>query len=135
MTLDGRPAVARRFGVLPDRELGDVLLYHYPSTWNHVMADHAVTFRMLPLGPDRTELRTTWLVPPGGESDDLDRLTTVWLATNRQDTALVERVQRGVSSPAYRPGPYAPVEEDGVVQFVDWYAETFRRRLEQDLRG
>ena len=138
MTIDGRPAVDRRFGTLPDRDVGDVLLYHYPSTWNHVMADHALVFRMLPLGPAHTELRTTWLVPAddgAATADDVDRLTEVWLATNRQDTALVERVQRGVSSPAYRPGPYAPVEEDGVVQFVDWYAETFRRRLATDGRG
>ena len=128
MTLDGAPAVDRRFGALPDLDLGDLLLYHYPSSWNHFMADHAVTFRMLPLGPTTTELRTTWLVPPGGDADDLDRLTAVWTATNRQDTALVERAQRGVSSPAYRPGPYAPTEEEGVIQFVDWYVGTLLAR-------
>ncbi len=124
MTMDGSPAVDRRFGTLPDLDLGDLLLYHYPSTWDHFMADHAVTFRILPLGPTATELRTTWLVPPGGTHDDLDRLTAVWTATNRQDTALVERTQRGVTSPAYRPGPYAPADEDGVIQFVDWYVGT-----------
>ena len=97
MTLDGAPAVDRRFGALPDLDLGDLLLYHYPSSWNHFMADHAVTFRMLPLGPTTTELRTTWLVPPGGDADDLARLTAVWTATNRQDTTLVERAQRGVA--------------------------------------
>ena len=128
MTLDGAPAVDRRFGALPDLDLGDLLLYHYPSSWNHFMADHAVTFRMLPLGPTTTELRTTWLVPPGGDADDLDRLTAVWTATNRQDTALVERAQRGVRSPAYRPGPYAPTEEEGVIQFVDWYVGTLLAR-------
>ncbi len=128
MTLDGAPAVDRRFGALPDLDLGDLLLYHYPSSWNHFMADHAVTFRMLPLGPTTTELRTTWLVPPGGDADDLDRLTAVWTATNGQDTALVERAQRGVSSPAYRPGPYAPTEEEGVIQFVDWYVGTLLAR-------
>lgn len=128
MTRDGHPAVARRFGTLPADDLGDVLLYHYPSTWNHFMADHALTFRVLPLTPTTTELRTTWLVPGDaveGVDYDLDRLTEVWLATNAQDTALVERTQRGVASPAYRPGPYAPVEEEGVLQFVDWYARAF----------
>ncbi len=127
MTLDGRPAVGRRFGSLPDTNIGDVLLYHYPSTWNHFTADHAVTFRAVPTGPTTTELRTTWLVPAGsvaGVDYDLERLTEVWLATNAQDTALVERTQRGVISPAYRPGPYAPIEEEGVIQFVDWYATT-----------
>ncbi|MGI9053115.1 MAG: aromatic ring-hydroxylating dioxygenase subunit alpha, partial [Ilumatobacteraceae bacterium] len=138
MTLDGAPAVDRRFGRLPDLDLGDLLLYHYPSTWNHFMADHAVTFRMLPLGPTSTELRTTWLVPPNGagstHSDDLDRLTAVWTATNRQDTALVERAQRGIASPAYRPGPYAPTDEDGVIQFVDWYVGTLLTRAGKPAR-
>jgi Rieske 2Fe-2S family protein len=137
MTIDGQPAVNRRFGALPDLDLGDLLLYHYPSTWNHFMADHAVTFRILPVGPTTTELRTTWLVPPtgdDGEPDDLDRLTAVWRATNQQDTALVERAQRGVTSPASRPGPYAPTEEDGVIQFVDWYAATLLARAGKPAR-
>jgi phenylpropionate dioxygenase-like ring-hydroxylating dioxygenase large terminal subunit len=137
MTRDGAPAVGSRFGSLGsadtgDADVGDMLLYHYPSTWNHFMADHAVTFRILPVGPTATELRTTWLVPGDaieGRDYDVARLTEVWEATNRQDTALVERVQRGVRSPAYRPGPYAPVEEEGVIQFVDWYADTLGRRL------
>jgi Rieske 2Fe-2S family protein len=126
MTIDGTPAVKRRFGDLPDENLGDVLLYHYPTTWNHFMADHAVTFRILPLGPSRTQLTTTWLVPADAEPGvdyDVDDLTHVWTITNAQDTELVERTQLGVQSPAYRPGPYAPIDELGVTQFVDWYVE------------
>jgi Rieske 2Fe-2S family protein len=126
MTLDGEPAVACRFGDLPDVNLGDVLVYHYPTTWNHFMADHAVTFRILPIGPTQTQLTTTWLVPAEAEPHidyDVDQLTRVWRTTNAQDTALVERTQLGVQSPGYRPGPYAPIDELGVIQFVDWYAE------------
>ncbi len=126
MTMTGEPAVSQRFGALPDESLGDVLLYHYPTTWNHFMADHAVTFRILPLGPTTTQLTTAWLVPEGaveGRDYDLDTLTEVWTVTNAQDAALVERTQAGVQSPAYVPGPYAPVDELGVIQFVDWYAE------------
>lgn len=134
MTMDGAPAVNRRFAGLPTEldDVGDVLLYHYPSTWCHFMGDHAVTFRMLPLGPGTTQLRTTWLVPPDaveGVDYEVKRLTEVWLATNEQDAALVARAQLGVASPAFRPGPYAPVEEDGVAQFVDWYVSTMRRQL------
>jgi phenylpropionate dioxygenase-like ring-hydroxylating dioxygenase large terminal subunit len=124
MTLDGQPAVKRRFPSLPTGDLGDVLLYHYPSTWNHFTADHALTFRIVPLSPTTTELRTTWLVPGDsveGVDYDLARLTEVWVATNAQDAELVERTQRGVSSPAYRPGPYSPTEEEGVLQFIEWY--------------
>ena len=136
MTMDGVPAVARRFAGLPDphavANVGDVLLYHYPSTWNHVMGDHALTFRMLPTGPTTTELRTTWLVPGEaveGVDYDVAELTKVWLATNDQDSALVARTQAGVTSPAFRPGPYSAVEEEGVIQFVDWYADRLAGRL------
>ncbi len=136
MTLDGAPAVTHRFAGLPGPEalddLGDVLLYHYPSMWTHLMADHAVTFRLLPTGPATTQLRTTWLVPGDAvESEDYDvaALTKVWLATNDQDSALVARAQRGVSSPAFRPGPYSTVEEEGVIQFVDWYARVLAAGL------
>jgi Rieske 2Fe-2S family protein len=133
MTMTGKPAVGRTWGALPaDTDIGDVLLYHYPSTWNHFMADHAVTFRALPLAPDRTELVTRWLVPGeavAGVDYDLTTLTEVWLATNAQDGALVERNFAGVSSPAYEPGPYSPEHESGVIQFVDWYAATMLRRL------
>jgi len=132
MTSTGNPAVAVRFGQLPPVNIGDILLYHYPSTWSHFMADHAVTFRILPIGPTQTELTTTWLVncdAVEGVDYDIEELTKVWLLTNRQDTALVERTQRGVNSPAYRPGPYSPVEEEGVIQFVDWYSATMTQRL------
>lgn len=136
MTMDGEPAVARRFPGLPGEDalhdVGDVLLYHYPSTWMHFQGDHVLTFRMLPLSPTTTELRTTWLVPADaveGEDYDLKTLTEVWVATNDQDAALVERTQRGVMSPAFRPGPYSPVEEEGVLQFVDWYTGRLRAGL------
>jgi phenylpropionate dioxygenase-like ring-hydroxylating dioxygenase large terminal subunit len=134
MTADGKPAVARQFGTLPTFDIGDVLLYHYPSTWNHFVADHAVTFRILPVSPTETELRTTWLVPGDaaeGVDYDLDNLTNVWVATNAQDTALVERAQRGVASPAYRPGPYSLAEEEGVMQFVDWYTGMLSTRIKE----
>jgi stachydrine N-demethylase len=130
MTLSGKAAVSKRFEGLPDREIGDVLLYHYPSSWNHFQADHAVIFRITPIAPDRTELTTYWLVPEGSEAVvdfDLDTLTEVWEATNEQDTALVARAQRGVTSPAYRPGPYSPSEEDGVMQFIAWYRDRLSR--------
>ena len=139
MTLDGRPAFDTRFGGLPPHlDLGDVLLYHYPSSWNHFMADHAVTFRLLPVGPGASQLHTTWLVPEGTRpltEADRERLTAVWLATNAQDATLVARAQRGVTSPAYEPGPYSPTEEEGVEQFVDWYVQRMRTHLGASVRG
>jgi glycine betaine catabolism A len=133
MTMSGAPAVARPLSDrLPSSNIGDILLFHFPSTWNHVTADHAISFRMLPLGPEQTQLTTKWLVHKDaveGRDYDLQTLTEVWLATNKQDTALVERNQIGIRSPAYRPGPYSEAHEDGVIQFIDWYAARMEQRL------
>jgi glycine betaine catabolism A len=133
MTMTGAPAVNLP---LSDRlskdNIGDILLFHFPSTWNHITADHAISFRLLPLGPEQTQLTTKWLVrrdAQEGRDYDLKTLTEVWQATNKQDTALVERNQIGVRSPAYQPGPYSEVQEDGVIQFIDWYAARMERRL------
>ena len=55
--------------------------------------------------------------------------TTVdfWDVTNRQDWAACESVQRGLASPHFRPGPFAP-NEDAVAQLV----QTIRRAYEAD---
>ena len=58
----------------------------------------------------------------GGVDYDLKRLTEVWMNTNDEDRQVVEDNQRGINSPAYRPGPYSATHEGGVIQFVDWYS-------------
>mmetsp|Transcript_3257 Transcript_3257/g.3870 ORF Transcript_3257/g.3870 Transcript_3257/m.3870 type:complete len:474 (-) Transcript_3257:236-1657(-) len=133
-TMDGTPAVkTKRLGRMPFEEsVGDVLMYHYPSTWNHFLADHALSFRLLPMSPTKTELLVKWLVPKDaveGVDYDLDNLTHVWKETNEQDRALVEGNQKGVTSPAYKPGPYNPEHEVGVSQFIDWYCDTIRGNI------
>ena len=132
-TMSGQRAVKRPLSDgVKDSGLGVLLLYHFPTTWNHVLGDHAISFRVLPVGPTQTAVTTKWLVHRDaveGVDYDLDELTKVWIATNEQDRKVVEENQIGVSSPAYEPGPYSPTQEAGVIQFVDWYTGTMRRRL------
>jgi len=137
-TMTGAAAVARPLADLGEGRLGTLMLYHYPSVWTHVLADHAVTFRVLPRGPRETELTTRWLVHKDaveGVDYSVEDLTRVWRATNDQDRRVVEENQRGISSPAYRPGPYSPEEEAGVAEFVDWYCATVRQALEPAATG
>jgi Rieske 2Fe-2S family protein len=49
-TISGRKAVQMRLSdnVNMDR-IGTLLMFHYPTTWNHVLSDHALSFRVLPL--------------------------------------------------------------------------------------
>jgi Rieske 2Fe-2S family protein len=135
-TDSGAAAVSRGLSddVPTAARIGALMAFHYPTSWNHVLADHAISFRVLPLGPQRTQLTTKWLVHREaleGRDYDLTELTKVWLATNEQDRRIVRENQIGVSSPGYRPGPFADPQETGVRQFVDWYCERLKPRLEQ----
>ena len=124
-TMDGKAAVKKHLGRVQPPDAGTLLVFHYPSTWNHFLPDHSLTFRVMPISPTETEVTTTWLVHKDaveGVDYDLKRLTEVWTATNDEDREIVETNQMGIFSPAYVPGPYAPAWESGVIQFVDWYA-------------
>ncbi|MGO4834535.1 aromatic ring-hydroxylating dioxygenase subunit alpha, partial [Rhizobiaceae sp. 2RAB30] len=132
-TMSGKPAVARKLApsVSVDR-IGTLLLYHYPTTWNHVLGDHAVTFRVLPISATETAVTTKWLVNKDaieGTDYDLAELTHVWTETNDQDRRIVEENAFGIKSPAYEPGPYSEEHEGGVAQFLEWYAGFIEPRL------
>ena len=123
-TMDTRVASRRLLGSLRDRKLGGLSFWTQPNSWHHFMSDHIVTFSVLPLAPDRTLLRTKWLVHKdavAGVDYDPGNLTKVWLLTNKQDGDLVGMAQRGVRQPAYEPGPYSPYTESLVEKFCDWY--------------
>jgi Rieske 2Fe-2S family protein len=131
-TMDGKPAVNGRLDKTAEPDIGALLYFHYPSTWNHFLGDHALSFRVLPISATQTMVTTKWLVPDTaveGVDYDLERLTKVWIATNDQDRTLVEGTQRGVTSPSYEPGPYSETAETGVCQFDDWYCTTKMDRL------
>ncbi|MBE3640484.1 aromatic ring-hydroxylating oxygenase subunit alpha [Mangrovicoccus algicola] len=128
-TVSGKIAVRKRLGRVPVLDAGTLLLFHYPTTWNHFLSDHSLTFRVIPISPTETEVTTTWLVHKDaveGVDYDLDTLTRVWINTNDEDRRVVEENQQGINSPAYEPGPYSATHEDGVMQFVDWYLARLR---------
>lgn len=133
-TMSGRPAVNKLLASdVTEREIGTLLLFHYPSTWNHVLTDHAITFRVLPLGPELTQVTTKWLVNKDaveGVDYTLEELTHVWTETNDQDRRIVEENAFGIRSPAYEPGPYSEDHEGGVMQFVEWYTNFMEDRLQ-----
>ena len=131
-TMSTKAAVNRRMGTIPWNDAGSLMFYHFPSSWNHFLPDHAIVFRLLPISPTQTEVTSKWLVHKDaveGKDYDLKALTEVWLATNDEDRRVVEENQKGILSPAYEPGPYSPSQEEGVIHFVDWYVRTMRDRL------
>jgi glycine betaine catabolism A len=137
-TMSGEPAVKRLLSdsVPRDLNVGALLFFHYPTTWNHVLSDHAISFRVLPLGPMQTALTTKWLVhreAVEGVDYDLEELTSVWLATNEQDRRIVHENQIGMNCPAYVPGPLSAITEGGVRQFLDWYRSRLQLAQEDPL--
>jgi Rieske 2Fe-2S family protein len=123
-TSDAKVASRKLLGNLPGADLGGLSFWTQPNSWHHFMSDHIVTFSVLPVSAEETLLRTRWLVHKDaveGVDYDVDRMTSVWVATNNQDSALVERTQQGVNSIAYEPGPYSPFTEGLVEKFSDWY--------------
>ena len=127
-TLDGRSASDRLLGHMTERRMGDLHLWTHNS-WHHFFADHAVVSYILPLSPNRTMLRTVWLVNKDareGQDYDLNRLTEVWTATNQQDADLVGLAQRGVETTGYVPGPLSSFVERLVSVNLDWYVERLK---------
>lgn len=133
-TLSTEVACRKLLGSLSERRLGALHFWTQPNSWHHVMSDHVVTFSVLPLDPERSLLRTKWLVHKDaveGVDYDVEKLTEVWIATNAQDSELVGFQQSGVASPAYEPGPYSPHTEGLVDKFCNWYLGRIGEHLER----
>ncbi len=96
--------------------------------------DYVMTHRMLPLAPGRTWVECSWLVAPGADGSVPDAAGAVefWDVTNRQDWAACESVQRGLASPHFRPGPFAP-REDAVADLVTRIGRAYRGGRVRDL--
>ncbi|GAB7530402.1 aromatic ring-hydroxylating dioxygenase subunit alpha [Pseudomonas sp. 3A(2025)] len=122
-TLTTQVASKKLLGDLIRRDLGDMHMWTHNS-WTHIMSDHAVISYIIPLAPDRTLVRSKWLVHADaieGVDYDLKTLTEVWTATNQQDADLVGITHTGTQDPAYIPGQYSAFTESYVDQFLSWY--------------
>jgi Rieske 2Fe-2S family protein len=122
-TMDTKVASTKLLGEIQRRDLGDVHMWGHHS-WTHVMSDHAVIAYAIPLAPDKTRVRTVWLVNQDaveGVDYDLQKLTEVWIATTQQDAELVGNTHSGTQDPAYVPGPYSKYTEGALDQFARWY--------------
>jgi Rieske 2Fe-2S family protein len=124
-TMDVRRACRKLLGGFTNARLGSLHMHTQPNAWFHFLGDHAVTFAVFPQGPDRTLVRTTWLVDRDaveGVDYDIENLTRVWNTTNAQDAGFVAWQHGGALSQAYEPGPLA-ANEYMVDLFGTWYTE------------
>lgn len=129
-TMDGQQA-APLMGDYKDADVGTLRMRTLPNFWNHSSCDHAVSTRLLPVGPQLTGVRVWWLVDEkavDGRDYDLAKLMPFWQLTSEQDWAICERQQRGINSSAYTPGPYSTYKEYNVDSFVRWYLKKLMMR-------
>lgn len=127
-SMDGRP-VAPLMGDYRDADVGTLRMRSLPNFWNHSSSDHAVSTRLLPLGPQLTGVRVWWLVEANaveGRDYDLAKVMPFWQLTSEQDWIICERQQKGINSSAYAPGPYSTFKEYNVEGFVQWYLDVVR---------
>ncbi len=96
------------------RHKGDLV---YPNLLLSASADHVAAFVLLPRAVDRTEVVCSLLFDAGeaaGAGFDPGDAAELWDLVNRQDWAVCESVQRGMSSRSYRHGWFAPMEDDSL---------------------
>ena len=96
------------------RHKGDLV---YPNLMVSASADHVAAFVLRPHAPDRTTVECSLLFAReavGAADFDPSDAGDLWDLVNRQDWAVCESVQRGMSSRSYRHGWFAPMEDDSL---------------------
>ena len=124
MSMTGELAASPIPGVDPLRV---EYLHLLPNLLVSAHPDYVMTHRLLPLSPGRTWIECSWLVAPApdGTAPNARGAVEFWDLTNKQDWAACESVQRGLASPHFRPGPFAP-REDAVAHLVGAISEAYR---------
>jgi Rieske 2Fe-2S family protein len=111
-----------------DAAQGAVYLTGLPSVFIVGHVDYMRVVRLLPLGPERTELRVEYLFTPEALRDPSFRLANIVEFTDRvmsEDAAVCELNQQGLRALPHARGVVMP-EEYAIKQFHDWLAAQTR---------
>lgn len=123
-SMDGQ-ALAYRFPGLTDaeRKNGQTYAMHLPSMFVVGHVDYVRYVRLMPLGPERTELVAEWLFAPEAleEKARIDAIVRFGSLVLEQDADICEVNQRGLRSSRHRAGVLMPEEYD-IARFHDWVA-------------
>jgi glycine betaine catabolism A len=86
----------------------------FPNLMISLACDHIAAFLLWPIAPNRTRIVCSFLFHPeeiAKPTFDPTDAVEFWDLVNRQDWAICERVQKGVSSRVHKFGYYAPMED------------------------
>lgn len=125
-SIDGKRVCKKLLNSECPENMGSGRIHTFPNFWIHISSDHAVATRLLPKNKNTTIANVYWLVnneaKPWVDYDERV-LSSFWHTTSIQDWMICERVQKGIESNAYIPGPLVPIKEYGVQTFLRWYME------------
>lgn len=94
----------------------------YPGMFIGAYADHIRIVRLMPLGPESTEITAEWLLPPETAADpayDKSKIIDFAILVMGQDAEASELNQRGLHAQPFEHGVLMP-EEHWVKEFHDW---------------
>jgi Rieske 2Fe-2S family protein len=86
----------------------------YPNLWVSLACDHVAAFILQPRGAARTDIICHFLFEPfemAKSEFDVSDTVAFWDLVNRQDWAICEAVQQGISARVHARGYYAPMED------------------------
>jgi glycine betaine catabolism A len=113
VTVSGR-SCGVTIGTLNEEEKRRAYYYtFFPNAMLSIHSDYVTWYTLWPLDPGRTLITCEWLMhrdSPSSPDFDPQGAIELWDVTNGQDWHICEQSQAGVSSRAYRPGPYSPRE-------------------------
>ena len=122
-TLDGRSRLPHFPGLGDEERLaGQTFGVVRPGFFVVAHVDYARAVRVLPRGPERTELQVEWLFDPAtlARPDfDLEHATALGRLVVEQDARICETNQRGLRSRRHLQGVLVP-QEYGVFDFHEW---------------
>jgi Rieske 2Fe-2S family protein len=114
LSIDGQSRRACLPGLPPD-ECRYVYYYAFlPNLLLSLHPDYVMMHTLWPRNVGRTEIVCDWLFHPDTLAEpgfDPEDAVAFWDVTNRQDWHVCEQMQLGLTSRAYRPGPYSYREE------------------------
>jgi Rieske 2Fe-2S family protein len=119
---DGRP-LAPLMGDYTEYDGAVTSIEFFPLIWLVCCNDYAMLTRFTPLSVLETEAKAIWLVRGDaveGRDYQIDDVTWLWRRTLEEDIEITENNQKGVSSRAYRPGPYSEMERP-IEKLIQWY--------------
>lgn len=123
LSMDGEFVVKRLMGDVNNPPMHSGAMYAFPNHDIGLLPDYLLTQSWIPTSPTSTRFRNTWSVHKDaveGVDYNLEDVKALMDVTAREDLDVCA-LQDVVASRAYEPGPYHPVLEVGVMNWMRTY--------------